>query len=136
LATACGEVERARAEGGDADAGAAGQAAVGRGHERSGLLVAGEDELDRGRAIKRSDIAPKCSVYPGTTERAVDAIKQANEELSEKREEKQLLLGIEKDDFRGLSKRMVQFLNEAGLIYEHPDVSHGEGRVYRRFRPP
>ena len=68
-------------------------------------------------------------------DRAIDAIKQANEELVEKRDEKQLLLGIEKEDLRGLSNRMVQFLNEAGLIYEHPEVSHGEGRTYRRFTP-
>jgi hypothetical protein len=34
----------------DAHAGPAGEAAVGGGHEGGGLLVAGEDELDRGGA--------------------------------------------------------------------------------------
>jgi len=66
---------------------------------------------------------------------AVQEIKLANDELAGKREEKQLQIGIEKEEFRGLSKRMIQFLNEAGLIYEHPEVSHGEDRKYRRFTP-
>ena len=43
------QVERARPEGRDADAGTPGQAAVGGGHERRRLLVARQHELDRGR---------------------------------------------------------------------------------------
>lgn len=42
------EVCGAGAEGGEADAGFAGEAAVGGGHEAGALFVAGEDELDGG----------------------------------------------------------------------------------------
>src|SRR6478752_3862890 len=48
VGSAGGEVERAGTERGDAHAGFAGEPAVGRGHEGGGLLVAGDDELDRG----------------------------------------------------------------------------------------
>jgi hypothetical protein len=44
------EIGRARAQGRDADAGLAGVPPVGRGHEAGALLVARQDQLDRGRA--------------------------------------------------------------------------------------
>jgi hypothetical protein len=66
---------------------------------------------------------------------AVEAVRQGNEDLASKRDEKQILLGIEGSDFKPLSSRMVSFLVEVGLLYEHPEVSHGEDRTYRRFTP-
>ena len=50
------EVERAGAERRDAHARPAGEPAVGGGHEGGGLLVAGEDELDRGGAQRLDDV--------------------------------------------------------------------------------
>jgi hypothetical protein len=67
--------------------------------------------------------------------KAVDAMRTANEELTRAGRLKQLLLGIEADDFDPLTTRMVRFLIEVGLLYEHPEVSHGEQRTYRRFTP-
>ena len=51
-----GEVQRARAERGDADAGLAGQPAVGRRHEGRRLLVPGQDQLDGGVAQALDDV--------------------------------------------------------------------------------
>jgi hypothetical protein len=48
-----GEVQRARAEGADAHAGAAGEAPVGRRHERGRLLVPGEHQFDAAGAAQR-----------------------------------------------------------------------------------
>ena len=42
----CRQVERARPERGEADPRPAGQPTVGRRHERGGLFMAGQDELD------------------------------------------------------------------------------------------
>ena len=66
-----GEVERARAERGDADAGLAGEPAVGRGHEGGRLLVAGDDQLDRGVAQALDDVEV---LLAGHAEDALDAL--------------------------------------------------------------
>lgn len=48
---------------------------------------------------------------------------------------KQLVLGIEESiiDEHRLIPRMIQFLNEAGLLYDKGKVSHGVGRTYQRY---
>lgn len=49
--------------------------------------------------------------------------------------EKSLTIGIEPSSNR-MILRMLQFLNEAGLLYKHTSgVSHGEGRDYDRYTP-
>ena len=65
------EVERARAERGHAHAGAAGEAAVGRGHEGGGLLVADQDELDARRAQRLDDVQV---LFAGHGEDSIDAL--------------------------------------------------------------
>ncbi len=66
----------------------------------------------------------------------VEAIRVNNATVAQKRNEKQIFVGIEDTDFAPLLTRMVQFLIEAGLLYEHSQVSHGSpSRVYRRFTP-
>ena len=65
------EVERARAERRDADAGPAGEPPVGRGHEAGRLLVAGDDEFDRGIAQRFDDVEV---LLPGHAEDALDAL--------------------------------------------------------------
>ena len=65
------EVQRARPEGRDADAGAAGQPAVGCRHEGRGLLVPRENELDRGRAQRLDHVEV---LLARDAEDAVDAL--------------------------------------------------------------
>ena len=65
------QVQRARAERGDAHAGLAGQPAVGRGHEGRALLVAGQDQLDRRVAQAFHDIQV---LLAGNPENAIDAL--------------------------------------------------------------
>lgn len=48
---------------------------------------------------------------------------------------KQLWLGLLDEPGDPLRERMLSLLLEAGLLYEHPKVSHGEDRKYRRFTP-
>lgn len=63
----------------------------------------------------------------------IDVMRAANVNLVD---ERQLLIGIERSDFTPLRERMVKLLIEAGLLYEHPEVSHGgPDRTYRRFTP-
>lgn len=63
----------------------------------------------------------------------IDVMRTANVDLVD---ERQLLIGIERSDFSPLTERMVKLLVEAGLLYEHPEVSHGgPDRTYRRFTP-
>lgn len=50
--------------------------------------------------------------------------------------EKQISVGILKDDVSSIVKRMLDLLVEAGLIYQQADVSHGlPARVYHRYVP-
>ncbi|MCK1607255.1 zinc ribbon domain-containing protein [Bradyrhizobium sp. 166] len=64
----------------------------------------------------------------------VRAVGSSNEELVDKKE-KQLLIGIDAT-LTPLQRRMIDLLVEAGLLYEHPEVSHGgPERRYRRFTP-
>jgi hypothetical protein len=67
-------------------------------------------------------------------EKMVDAVRTGN---LGPREETQLLLGIPDEDLAGdtLRERMVRLLVEAGLVYPHQSVSHGDDRLYRRFTP-
>lgn len=51
-------------------------------------------------------------------------------------QEKQISIGILKDDVSPIVKRMLDLLVEAGLIYQQTDVSHGlPARVYHRYVP-
>jgi hypothetical protein len=50
--------------------------------------------------------------------------------------EKQISIGILKDDISSIVKRMLDLLVEAGLIYEQTEVKHGlPARVYHRYVP-
>ena len=51
-------------------------------------------------------------------------------------QEKQISIGILKDDVSPIVKRMLDLLIEAGLVYQQTDVNHGlPARVYHRFVP-
>lgn len=60
-------------------------------------------------------------------------LKKANAELSHKKEV-QFNVGLTEAD-RALEKRMLSLLVEAGILYEHSSVSHGDDRAYMRFTP-
>lgn len=49
--------------------------------------------------------------------------------------EKQVLFGITTDEMSAIPRRMFRLLIEAGLLFELPDVSHGQGRKYHRYMP-
>jgi ABC-type branched-subunit amino acid transport system ATPase component len=65
----------------------------------------------------------------------VRALKDQNDVL-ENRNEKQLLIGISGAEPYPLIGRMLHLLMEAGLLFEHPKVSHGgPDRTYDRYTP-
>jgi hypothetical protein len=64
------EIRRAGAERGQADAGAAGQAAVGRRHEAGDLFMPREDQLDRGSAQRFEQVEV---FFPGNAEHVFHA---------------------------------------------------------------
>ncbi len=66
-----GEVQRAGTQGREADAGAAGEAAMGGGHEARRLLVAGQDQLDLGVAQGFDDVE---ILLAGNPEDSVDPL--------------------------------------------------------------
>ena len=53
------------------------------------------------------------------------------------RSEKQLVIGIPEGEIveAALVERMFNLLLEAGLVFQAQTVSHGEGRLYRRYMP-
>jgi hypothetical protein len=61
-------------------------------------------------------------------------LKSFNESLTS-RDEKQLTIGISGTDEHSMVVRMLNLLVEAGLLYKHPQVSHGTDRSYQRFTP-
>eukprot|EP01034_Spumella_vulgaris_P041167 gene41167-50956_t len=62
-------------------------------------------------------------------------VTEANAKAMEKNE-KQISIGISKDDITPLVRRMLDLLVEAGLIYEQKEVKHGSPeRVYARYVP-
>lgn len=63
----------------------------------------------------------------------VSKLKKANSELNDS-DERQIIIGVSEFE-SALAKRMVNFLVEAGMLYEHSIVSHGEDRVYQRYTP-
>jgi len=60
-------------------------------------------------------------------------LKKANLDLANKKEV-QLILGLTNVE-KPLEKRMLSLLVEAGMLYEHSSVSHGEDRQYQRYTP-
>lgn len=66
----------------------------------------------------------------------VELLRAANAELATT-DERQLIIGIQKSDIKDspMVERMLSLLTEAGLIFEHPTVSHGQNRIYRRYTP-
>jgi len=52
-----------------------------------------------------------------------------------KKNEKQLIIGIEREDSSSLIGRMVNLLTEVGLLFPLPSVQHGESRKYDRYIP-
>jgi hypothetical protein len=67
--------------------------------------------------------------------RIVDAVVKDNVDNAGPKGTKQLVIGIEAKEFPALATRMIKFLIEAGLLYEYPEVKHGEDRTYRRYTP-
>ncbi|MBD8699017.1 zinc ribbon domain-containing protein [Sphingomonas sp. CFBP 13714] len=65
---------------------------------------------------------------------AVASLVKQNRELADQNE-KQLLLGVPSADLSPMAQRMMNLLNEAGLVRQESPVSHGENRVYMRFMP-
>ena len=63
----------------------------------------------------------------------ISDLKKANNELLEK-ENVQLNVGFS-DITQPLEQRMMGLLVEAGLLYEHSAVSHGDDRQYLRYTP-
>lgn len=66
--------------------------------------------------------------------KVVEILRVANLAVDEG-DQKQLIFGLSDDQKTPLRDRMLSLLLEAGLLYEHPKVSHGEDRTYRRFTP-
>jgi hypothetical protein len=64
----------------------------------------------------------------------VASLVKQNRELADQNE-KQLLLGVPSADLSPMAQRMMNLLNEAGLVRQESPVSHGENRVYMRFMP-
>lgn len=63
------------------------------------------------------------------------AVKAANAAYSVKGE-KQVSVGVLKEDVTPLAKRMFDLLTEAGLVYEQGEIKHGSpSRIYFRFVP-
>ncbi len=60
-------------------------------------------------------------------------LKTANSDLAPKKEV-QLTVGFSGVE-KALEKRMLSLLVEAGMLYEHSSVSHGEDRQYLRYTP-
>ncbi len=64
-------------------------------------------------------------------EAMIEVVKEDNKNIES---EKQITIGIIKErDVNSL--RMIKFLIEAGLLFEHTPVKHGDGREYQRFIP-
>lgn len=63
----------------------------------------------------------------------VSELKKSNHDLRDKNEV-QFNIGLSEIE-RPLEKRMLSLLVEAGMLYEHSSVSHGEDRKYQRFTP-
>lgn len=63
--------------------------------------------------------------------KVVELLKESN---SQYKEEKQVIIGIEKNDNVYFS-RLTKLLIETGLFYNLPDISHGDGRTYERYIP-
>jgi hypothetical protein len=67
-------------------------------------------------------------------QKVVEIMKERNDALADKAE-KQILFGITKEEMTAIPRRMFKLLVEAGLLFELPEVSHGQGRTYHRFTP-
>lgn len=65
---------------------------------------------------------------------AVASLVKQNRDLAEQNE-RQLLLGVPAADLDPMAQRMMNLLNEAGLVRQESPVSHGENRLYSRFMP-
>ena len=96
-----------------------------------------DSKIDEYLSLKKKVPRFEIVVETGATffSNVIEQIRKQNEELLEDRAEKQLLLGIEASELSALTSRMIQFLIEAGLLFEHSEVSHGSDRVYKRYTP-
>lgn len=92
-------------------------------------------ELYGSLQIKVPQLATVVKAGRAFFDKAVAELVEANEKLAQS-DEKQLQVGVLASDFTTLSSRMANLLTEAGLLFEHPEVSHGgPDRRYRRFTP-
>jgi len=62
------------------------------------------------------------------------SVKEANA-LAAAKGEKQVSVGVLKEDMTPLIKRMFDLLVEAGLVYEQGEIRHGTARTYSRYVP-
>lgn len=60
-----------------------------------------------------------------------------SQSATNEKQEKQLVIGIADSEIAGaaLVERLFNLLFEAGLVFQAQTVSHGEGRLYRRYMP-
>lgn len=63
--------------------------------------------------------------------KTIEELKEANKEQTT---EKCITLGLD-EELNFQQQRMINFLIEAGLLYESDPIKHGDGRVYRRMIP-
>lgn len=95
-------------------------------------IAARLDEYDT-LAKKMPKFASLVSAGRSFFEATTDAL--AKENRGEMGTVVQLTLGLQEEKRSPLRERMLSLLLEAGLLYEHPKVAHGEDRTYRRFTP-
>jgi hypothetical protein len=99
------------------------------------------DEHMNARLVEFQSLASKVPKFASLVEvgqsffhRCVETLRDANIANSESAT-RQLLIGLQDEPGVPLRERMLSLLLEAGLLYEHPKVAHGEDRKYRRFTP-
>jgi hypothetical protein len=97
-------------------------------------------EQNRWRVSEYSSLAIKVPKFQNLIEAGdyliehmVSKLKKATADLKNKNEV-QLIFGLNEIE-NPLEDRMLNLLVEAGMLYQHSSVSHGEDRQYQRFTP-
>ncbi len=65
--------------------------------------------------------------------RLVSALKDFNDNVDANGGKMTMVVGVQGTEDNAPVERIFSLLIEAGLLHELPSVSHGEGRIYRRF---
>ncbi|SFI25684.1 zinc ribbon domain-containing protein [Modicisalibacter xianhensis] len=69
------------------------------------------------------------------SDKIVELVAEENKKAYTDNGEKQIYVGIEFGDCAPAEEKIISLLKETGLVYENAAVSHGKGRIYRRFMP-